>query len=215
MPRDSPAGRRGSSRGRTRPCCRARTATSRAPTPFPPGLDYAAVGPEHAWLREVGRTEYASVSDADALEAFSALARLEGILPALESAHAVAWARRARRRTGARTEHSRQPVGPGRQGRPDRHPAARHPGGVGACRESLQPSHGCAQSAASASSRMSPPATPRLSGPPTSCAPSTARAPTSSKWACRSRIRWPTAPSSSGRANARWRPARHSTACST
>src|SRR5678810_944620 len=55
------------------------------------GLDYAAVGPEHAWLRELGRTEYAHVSDADALEAFQTLARLEGILPALESAHAIAY----------------------------------------------------------------------------------------------------------------------------
>jgi tryptophan synthase beta chain len=54
------------------------------------GLDYAAVGPEHAWLRAVGRAEYANVSDAEALDAFQTLARLEGILPALESAHAVA-----------------------------------------------------------------------------------------------------------------------------
>jgi tryptophan synthase beta chain len=53
------------------------------------GLDYAAVGPEHAWLRETGRTEYAYASDAEALEGFKALARLEGILPALESSHAV------------------------------------------------------------------------------------------------------------------------------
>jgi tryptophan synthase beta chain len=59
------------------------------------GLDYAAVGPEHAWLREVGRAEYAHVSDADALDAFQKLGRLEGILPALESAHAVAYAARA------------------------------------------------------------------------------------------------------------------------
>ena len=55
------------------------------------GLDYAAVGPEHAWLRERGRTEYAHVSDAEALDGFKALARREGILPALESAHAVAY----------------------------------------------------------------------------------------------------------------------------
>ena len=55
------------------------------------GLDYAAVGPEHAWLRDLGRTEYVHVSDAEALEGFQALARLEGILPALESAHAVAY----------------------------------------------------------------------------------------------------------------------------
>jgi tryptophan synthase beta chain len=54
------------------------------------GLDYAAIGPEHAWLRDLGRTEYAYATDAEALEGFQALARLEGILPALESAHAVA-----------------------------------------------------------------------------------------------------------------------------
>jgi tryptophan synthase beta chain len=58
------------------------------------GLDYAGVGPEHSWLRSIGRTEYAHASDAEALEAFRTLARLEGILPALESAHAVAYARR-------------------------------------------------------------------------------------------------------------------------
>jgi tryptophan synthase beta chain len=56
------------------------------------GLDYAAVGPEHAWLRELGRTEYAYVTDAGALDGFKALARREGILPALESAHAIAYA---------------------------------------------------------------------------------------------------------------------------
>ena len=64
------------------------------------GLDYAAIGPEHAWLREIGRAEYASATDAEALDAFSVLARLEGILPALESAHAVAWARRVARELG-------------------------------------------------------------------------------------------------------------------
>jgi len=58
------------------------------------GLDYAAVGPEHAWLRELGRAEYAYVTDAEALEAFQALSKLEGILPALESAHAIAYAQR-------------------------------------------------------------------------------------------------------------------------
>ena len=58
------------------------------------GLDYAAIGPEHAWLRDMGRAEYAWASDADALDAFENLARLEGIIPALESAHAVAYAHR-------------------------------------------------------------------------------------------------------------------------
>jgi tryptophan synthase beta chain len=56
------------------------------------GLDYAAVGPEHAWLHEQRRAEYHYVSDADALEAFQTLARTEGILPALESSHAIAHA---------------------------------------------------------------------------------------------------------------------------
>ncbi len=56
------------------------------------GLDYAAVGPEHAYLRSIGRTEYTSATDAQALEAFHRLARTEGILPALESSHAVAEA---------------------------------------------------------------------------------------------------------------------------
>ena len=55
------------------------------------GLDYAAVGPEHAWLRDLGRTEYGYITDAEALEGFQLLARREGILPALESAHAIAY----------------------------------------------------------------------------------------------------------------------------
>jgi tryptophan synthase beta chain len=55
------------------------------------GLDYAAVGPEHAWLHERGRADYHYVSDDEALDAFQQLARLEGILPALESSHAIAY----------------------------------------------------------------------------------------------------------------------------
>ncbi len=58
------------------------------------GLDYAAIGPEHAWLQQTGRAEYDHASDADALAAFQALAELEGILPALESAHAIAHVRK-------------------------------------------------------------------------------------------------------------------------
>src|SRR5437762_10151110 len=54
------------------------------------GLDYAAVGPEHAWLRDQGRVDYTYATDDRALEAFMKLARLEGIIPALESAHAIA-----------------------------------------------------------------------------------------------------------------------------
>jgi tryptophan synthase beta chain len=54
------------------------------------GLDYPAIGPEHAWLKDTSRAEYVSASDAEALEACTLLARMEGIIPALESAHAVA-----------------------------------------------------------------------------------------------------------------------------
>ncbi|MBL6766114.1 MAG: tryptophan synthase subunit beta [Verrucomicrobiae bacterium] len=54
------------------------------------GLDYASVGPEHAWLRDAGRVDYTYATDKQALDAFQTLARLEGIIPALESAHAVA-----------------------------------------------------------------------------------------------------------------------------
>ena len=64
------------------------------------GLDYAAVGPEHAWLRDLGRAQYTNVSDEEALEAFEALVRFEGILPALESAHAVAHACKLARELG-------------------------------------------------------------------------------------------------------------------
>jgi len=54
------------------------------------GLDYPGVGPEHSWLKETGRVRYESVTDEDALQAFDDLCRLEGIIPALESAHAIA-----------------------------------------------------------------------------------------------------------------------------
>ncbi len=55
------------------------------------GLDYPGSGPEHAWLRDSGRASYYAVTDAEALEAFATTSRLEGIIPALESSHALAW----------------------------------------------------------------------------------------------------------------------------
>ena len=55
------------------------------------GLDYPGVGPEHAWLRDTGRARYPSVTDVEAITAFRELSRLEGIIPALESSHAIAW----------------------------------------------------------------------------------------------------------------------------
>jgi tryptophan synthase beta chain len=56
------------------------------------GLDYASVGPEHAYLKDIGRVKYTYATDEEALEAFELLSRLEGIIPALESAHAVSEA---------------------------------------------------------------------------------------------------------------------------
>ncbi len=56
------------------------------------GLDYPAVGPQHSYLKDIGRVNYASISDDEAIEAFFELSRLEGIIPAIESAHAVAYA---------------------------------------------------------------------------------------------------------------------------
>jgi tryptophan synthase beta chain len=58
------------------------------------GLDYPGVGPEHAYLRDSGRAEYTAITDEEALDAFLYLSRMEGIIPALESAHAVATVRK-------------------------------------------------------------------------------------------------------------------------
>ncbi len=58
------------------------------------GLDYPGIGPEHAWLHEIGRVHYVSATDAEALDAFQLCTRLEGIIPALEPAHALAWVTR-------------------------------------------------------------------------------------------------------------------------
>jgi tryptophan synthase beta chain len=92
------------------------------------GLDYPGVGPEHSYYKDVGRFEYASVTDAQALEGFQALTRLEGIMPALESAHAVAHAMQA----AARMRKS-QSVLIGLSGRGDKdvHTVAAALGGAG------------------------------------------------------------------------------------
>ncbi|MEZ4499528.1 MAG: hypothetical protein R2839_05520 [Thermomicrobiales bacterium] len=58
------------------------------------GLDYPGVGPEHAWLHDIGRASYVPITDAEALGGFMSLCRTEGIIPALESSHAVAYAMR-------------------------------------------------------------------------------------------------------------------------
>ena len=64
------------------------------------GLDYPSVGPEHAWLHETGRARYLPVTDAEAMDAFQLLCRTEGIIPAIESAHALAGALRVGRDLG-------------------------------------------------------------------------------------------------------------------
>ncbi|MBI2529133.1 MAG: tryptophan synthase subunit beta [Candidatus Rokubacteria bacterium] len=79
------------------------------------GLDYPGVGPEHAYYRDLGRFRYASVTDEEALDAFRTLARLEGLMPALESAHAVAYAMRA-----AREMKKRETIVVGLSGRGDK-----------------------------------------------------------------------------------------------
>jgi tryptophan synthase beta chain len=56
------------------------------------GLDYPGVGPEHSWLKDTGRVEYVPITDAEAVKAFQETTRLEGIIPALESSHAIAHA---------------------------------------------------------------------------------------------------------------------------
>jgi tryptophan synthase beta chain len=61
------------------------------------GLDYPGVGPEHAWLKETGRAQYKTITDNEAVDAFHELTRVEGIIPALESAHAVAYAQKLAR----------------------------------------------------------------------------------------------------------------------
>ena len=80
------------------------------------GLDYASVGPEHALLHDSGRAEYTSATDAEALAAARTLARTEGIMPALESAHAVAEAHQARAEDGEDGRVDGEPLRPRRQG---------------------------------------------------------------------------------------------------
>jgi tryptophan synthase beta chain len=65
------------------------------------GLDYPGVGPEHAWLHETGRASYRAITDAEAMDAFATLCRTEGIIPAIESAHALAGALQAGPELGA------------------------------------------------------------------------------------------------------------------
>ena len=64
------------------------------------GLDYPGVGPEHAWLKDSGRANYVAASDSEAMKGFHDVTRLEGIIPALESSHAIAYAERLAAKLG-------------------------------------------------------------------------------------------------------------------
>jgi tryptophan synthase beta chain len=70
------------------------------------GLDYPGLGPEHAHLASIGRAEYSTADDAEVLEAFRLLSHTEGIIPALESAHAIAWVARSARTEALRAGSS-------------------------------------------------------------------------------------------------------------
>ncbi len=72
------------------------------------GLDYPGVGPEHAYWKDLGRVDYVSITDAEALDAFQLLARHEGILPALESAHAIAQTAKFNAAAAERSDHRHQ-----------------------------------------------------------------------------------------------------------
>ncbi len=90
------------------------------------GLDYPGVGPEHSWLHDTGRAVYEPVDDTEAMEAFAALCRTEGIIPAIETAHALAGRHAAGPRARPRGRHHRQPVRSRRQGRRDGGAVVRH-----------------------------------------------------------------------------------------
>ena len=81
------------------------------------GLDYPGVGPEHSYWKDIGRVRYESITDAEALDAYNVTARHEGILPALESSHALAQAFKEAPRLGPEQDPGRLPLGPRRQGR--------------------------------------------------------------------------------------------------
>ena len=89
------------------------------------GLDYPGIGPEHSWLHEIGRVEYVAATDEEALDAFQLCTRTEGIIPALEPAHALAHVDEARADDGRGPDHPDEPVRPRRQGHLHRRRASR------------------------------------------------------------------------------------------
>ena len=100
-------------------CCRTTTARRSSRTRSAPGWTTRASGPEHSYLHDIGRAEYRAVTDAEAMEAFALLCRTEGIIPAIESAHALAGALQLGRELGGGRAAAGQPLRPRRQGRRD------------------------------------------------------------------------------------------------
>ena len=96
----SPVVRPGCCTAPGRTCCRTTWGRPSRATRSPPGSTTQASGPQHAWLHETGRATYRPVTDAEAMEAFALLCRTEGIIPAIESAHAVAGALQVGRELG-------------------------------------------------------------------------------------------------------------------
>ena len=80
------------------------------------GLDYPGIGPEHAWLHDTGRAQYVPVTDDEAVDAFEYLSRMEGIIPAIESAHAVALCLQDRAEDEQRSNHGSHAFWSWRQG---------------------------------------------------------------------------------------------------
>jgi len=74
------------------------------------GLDYPGVGPEHSYLKDIGRAKYESATDEEALAAFELLSRVEGIIPALESSHALAYANKTGAKAEQRSDHHCEPI---------------------------------------------------------------------------------------------------------
>ena len=128
-----PGGTRPPSRPATSGCCTARrtyvlqdedgqTIESHS---ISAGLDYPGVGPQHAYLAASGRATYRPVTDAEAMDAMALLSRTEGIIPAIESAHAIAGALEVAKELRARRHHAGQPLRPRRQGHGHRHRVVR------------------------------------------------------------------------------------------
>ena len=91
------------------------------------GLDYPGVGPEHAWLADIGRASYLPITDAAAMDALRLLSRTEGIIPAIESAHALAGVLELGVELGPRSDDPGEPQRPRRQGHGNRRALLRHP----------------------------------------------------------------------------------------